>query len=432
MVSRTLSVLSGFLNYDFCPSFNQYVYWLKRPIGWLACAAFSSLMIGLFIGPQGFILMWTFLALIAIGFVWPWISLRSVSCEISFLEARTSEGKETVAQLTIRNSCPLPIYGLTVEGSFLQEIVDEDDLVAVGLEKVAGWCVSTFKWKLTPRKRGQLPANAPVIANGFPFGIIKCFRELEIEDKVTVWPASEKLEGKPKTFSSFLSAEETWEDRAGKDGETIGVREFRQGDSIRHVHWSKTAQRNRLIVRELQTCSREAVHIIVDLAVSSHSGNGGQSSFEWAIRTTASLCRQLHQHQFMIKLDCVGLPVSVARGTSNREGLEEILDFLALLPEFEQLRENQRDSPLQVTKAQFSPSSRLKFLVCTDRSGLQKSVTRDVKKIQIDCQGFGSEPTDKKTQGSRSQTVDSLVLRLPETAAADLKQGWNSEYSHGI
>ena len=46
MSSTTLSTL---LNTDFCPWANQYVYWLKKPLGILIVAAFASLLCGLFV-----------------------------------------------------------------------------------------------------------------------------------------------------------------------------------------------------------------------------------------------------------------------------------------------------------------------------------------------------------------------------------------------
>ena len=77
------TLVSG-MNYDFCPSFNRYVYWLKQPIGWLVCAIISSFLVGMFIGPQGFVLMWAFLALLVLGAVWPLLSVKAITCQLSF------------------------------------------------------------------------------------------------------------------------------------------------------------------------------------------------------------------------------------------------------------------------------------------------------------------------------------------------------------
>ena len=64
------------LNYDFCPSANAYLYWLKQPVGWVVCGAIASLLVGLFIGPQGYVLTGAFLTLLLLGVSWPWLCMR--------------------------------------------------------------------------------------------------------------------------------------------------------------------------------------------------------------------------------------------------------------------------------------------------------------------------------------------------------------------
>ena len=111
-----INYLASALNYDFCPSFNRYLYWLKQPIGWLVCAILSSCLVGLFIGPQGFVLMWSFLALLVLGAVWPLLSVKAISCQLSFSKQRSAEGEDTVAILEITNHWPVPFFGLMIVG----------------------------------------------------------------------------------------------------------------------------------------------------------------------------------------------------------------------------------------------------------------------------------------------------------------------------
>ena len=88
-VSRRILDLA---NQDFCPWANRYVYWLKQPIGWLIVAAAASLLIGMFLAPQGWIMFAALAAVIALGVVWPWIAIRGVSCTLRFNRRRASEG----------------------------------------------------------------------------------------------------------------------------------------------------------------------------------------------------------------------------------------------------------------------------------------------------------------------------------------------------
>ena len=68
-IRRTAQWISNFANRDFCPWANRYVYWLKQPVGWLLVAAAASLLIGLFVAPQGWVMFTALLAVILLGVV---------------------------------------------------------------------------------------------------------------------------------------------------------------------------------------------------------------------------------------------------------------------------------------------------------------------------------------------------------------------------
>ncbi|MFY8200305.1 MAG: hypothetical protein ACOVLE_06525, partial [Pirellula staleyi] len=58
------------MHYDFCPWANAYVYWLKRPIGWVAVAFLASLLLGVFVSSQAFLVSVAIFALGVVGFLW--------------------------------------------------------------------------------------------------------------------------------------------------------------------------------------------------------------------------------------------------------------------------------------------------------------------------------------------------------------------------
>jgi hypothetical protein len=66
-IVQAFKKLNSGLNHDFCPGLNRYVYVLKKPLGWTICGAAFSALVGFFIGPQGFVLMWSFLALLVMA-----------------------------------------------------------------------------------------------------------------------------------------------------------------------------------------------------------------------------------------------------------------------------------------------------------------------------------------------------------------------------
>jgi uncharacterized protein (DUF58 family) len=351
------------LNHDFCPSANSYVYWLKQPIGWVLCGTAASLLVGLFVGPQGYVLTAAFLTLLVLGVSWPWLSMKGLSCELKFDESRSVEGEPTIISLDIVNRLPIPAFGLMIQGQFLQDLNHEDDIIAVGLKRAAGWSVSNFKWSLAPKRRGQLPTECPLLVTGFPFGLYQISKPVKVVGSTIVWPQCSDVETLTETVGKQFAINASASRQAGNDGDTIGVRDYRYGDSIRNIHWSHTARHNRLIIREKQSLTQTPIRVVLDLTRGQHSGAGSQSTYEKSIRLAASVCRELHRHQSQIELICVGLAKNMLFKTNNHRGIKPLIDFLALLPQFD----NESAFASDATRASIENGHAFTFLVHTDQ-----------------------------------------------------------------
>lgn len=324
------------LNYDFCPSANAYLYWLKQPVGWVVCGAIASLLVGLFIGPQGYVLTGAFLTLLLLGVSWPWLCMKGLSCELGFDETRSIEGETTTVILDVTNRFPIPAFGLMVQGQFLQDLNHEDDIVAVSLKRVSGFSVSRFQWTLQPNRRGVLPLDPPALVTGFPFGLYQIPKLIKVVGNTIVWPKCSDVETSAETAGQQFAIDATADRQAGNDGDTIGVRGYRYGDSIRNIHWSHTARHGRLIIRERQSLTQTPIRVVLDLTRDHHLGTGSQSTYENAIRMAASVCSELHRHQSQVELICLGLSKNTPAKSSNHRGIKPLLDFLAMLPQLEQ------------------------------------------------------------------------------------------------
>lgn len=322
------------LNHDFCPSFNRYVYWLKQPLGWIICGAIISGLVGILVGSQGFVVMWTFLALLAIGSLWPWISLKAIQCEIVFDDDVSHEGEPTRATLRVSNRWPVRVFGLTVEGTFLQDVLHEDDRIVIGLKQLPSWSLSEFRWEFVPERRGKLPVACPELVTGYPFGIYQARKQVQTSNRTIVWPKCIDVPIDPELRVTFQRFDDRLVDRSGSEGDQIGVREYRIGDSFRDVHWSKSACIDQLVVRERQLPIDSSVRLVVDLSPQNHRGIGSNSTYEWAIRVAASVASRIDAIHSGVRLECYGLPIEMDYRTSNRKGIEPLMEFLAELPEF--------------------------------------------------------------------------------------------------
>ncbi len=419
----------GLINYDFCPRANPYIYCLKQPFGFVVLAILSSLLAGLFIGPQGFVLMWAFVSFMVIGTVWPWLSLWKVKCSLSFTEQRTQENCETIARLEVVNRWPFPIYGMMIEGKFLQDVLDPDDLIATGMQKIPGWSASEFTWQLKPQRRGCMPIETPELSTGFPFGILKSSKSISVSNQTIVWPKSIPMDGELNPIDSNHTNGNTLIDRPGYDGDTIGVRDFRQGDSMRHVHWAKTAQLNRLITRELQSSIQRTVRIVLDLSAETHLGTGSKSSYEMAIRAAGTISRQLQSKRISVNLQCTGLSGEQSATVSTDGGTEAFFDFLAMLPSLEEL--SAKDPKVEPINCLTQGKSRREpvIMICTPGSPIRDSVELVMQTFLVEegkvvkADEVGKKFAVKQHNQTQVQFDDGPVQPI---AVGQSASGWNT------
>jgi hypothetical protein len=287
-------------NHDFCPNLNRYFYWLKQPIGWFVIAAVASLLVAIMLGPQGWVLFAGIVSVTLLGVLWPALAMRGLCAELSFDRRRVTEQQVVRVKLRVSNRWPLPIWGLSLDRGFSSDC-DRAGRPVIALGCVRPWSTAEFEWEHTPGTRGVLPVAQPILSNGFPFGIWQAERVVQVPVKLLVWPRTFTLDGIPEISGNRFAVTGMLQPKSGHDGEFIGIRPYRQGDSLRHIHWAQTARQDELIVCERQTHCRRSVRIELDPAmIAGESAASWETSREWLFRVSASLCKAFHSHRFQI------------------------------------------------------------------------------------------------------------------------------------
>ena len=417
------------INQDFCPQLNRYVYWMKHPGGWVVIGILISLLAGVLISPKGYFIAFGLLALFAIGLVWPWISLRGLRTELVIPQGKLWENETLEVQFRVRNYWPLPVFGLIIEGDFLQGDLSDDGHIAFALKRVAALSETEYSIPMTPECRGHLPSGQIRLKTGFPFGLFDFSVEVECREKSLVWPACEPLDGRPQADGNRYSERGSLTPRAGTDGDTIGVRSFRSGDSMRSIHWAQTVRMQRLMVRERQSLTSANATIVLDLSADSHQGVGIHNSYECAIRVAANICYQLHESQSLVQLQCLGLSPGTQRQMNNHFGIRKLMDFLSSLPTLHQALASQTDNPLPSRSRVLMPEAGNIFLVGTDRSRFTDCPRKNVEQIVIEWDAvIDAEPVDAGvTVGG-----DADFLRLPANREVSerLAREWRKRMSN--
>ena len=294
---RVWSAVEAIGHHDFCPWANGYVYWLKQPIGWFAVGALASLLVAWFVAPQGWLVFGALIAVMVLGVAWPWISIHGLTATLAFDRGRCQETESVAVRLTIRNGWPWPAWGLVVERGFFESQGDDDPKTAVtALARVPGWSQSDYAFVFRPERRGVYPRAAPVLATGFPFGIWSRLRSIPVEGELIVWPRTVPLTSVPAVGGSRPTVAGSHVDSAGDDGDILASRFYREGDSLRRVHWAQTARRDVLVVCQRQATARRRVIVALDGSAFTGSTRPDELRRDWAVRVFASLCRELHAH----------------------------------------------------------------------------------------------------------------------------------------
>lgn len=314
----------AWLETDFCPWANRWVYWLKNPFWVLLAATLTAVTCGVLVSGTALVLGVLMLALLALGVAWPWLSLRGIECSVRFDQSRAHEGDAVPVVLTITNRWPWPVWGLSLVRGFAQEAHGGFALALVG-----GWSTGQTVWSFRPACRGRYPLETPQLETGFPFGLYRATRAVRGENTLTVWPQRVRLNELPDAVEIEAREDRTSERRAGDAGDVMGTRWFRQGDSLRRVHWAQSARQGRLIVCERQMPIASALRLVLDLDPSHHGGTGRERSLERLLRVAASIVESMHAQHFYI--ECVVGAQTIAVGAAASD-LRQCLDAFAAIP----------------------------------------------------------------------------------------------------
>jgi uncharacterized protein (DUF58 family) len=112
------------------------------------------------------------------------------------------------------------------------------------------------------RKRGLAHVSAVDSYTRYPFGFFLKKRRLRVTSEVVVYP--QLLAGTSADRYRATTGEQTSANRPGISSEIHSFREYNRGDSLRHVHWKKSASLGRWIIKQTDAEAAKAVHVVVD------------------------------------------------------------------------------------------------------------------------------------------------------------------------
>jgi uncharacterized protein (DUF58 family) len=220
-------------------------------------------------------------------------------CTRSIHPARVPAGSTANVTLRLQNAGRVPTGVLMLEDQVPYVLGSRPRFL---LDQMGSRWHNEVSYTVRSDVRGRYQIGPLNIRVSDPFRLIELTRSFQTTTPLTVTPVTHHL------GSSELSGEwsGTGENRprafAAAGTEDVTIREYREGDDLRRVHWPSSARAGELMVRREEQPWQSRCTLLLDTRKSAHRGSGPASSFEWAVSATASIGVHLAQRGFNLRL----------------------------------------------------------------------------------------------------------------------------------
>lgn len=194
---------------------------------------------------------------------------------------------------------------------------------------------------LKPHRRGVIPLQDLRLCLPDPLGLFqRCRRVAAPNDKLIVLPRRYRLPPLALEGSArFQIGGETASSTVGQSGDFTGVREYRPGDPIRHIHWKSWARTAKPIVKEYEDVFFPRYGLVLDTFAT-----GEQAElFEEAVSVAASFAASIDTQESLLDLMFIRDEAYIFSAGRGEERVDRMLEVLAgvqcdPLPDFEALQ----------------------------------------------------------------------------------------------
>jgi uncharacterized protein (DUF58 family) len=222
--------------------------------------------------------------------IWTRRSLGQVRAEREFSE-RAYSGDNVTARLTVHNEGWLPVPWLKVHESLPVELSSPPFLGEVAALNPYG--CRTFSYSLDCRRRGYYTVGPLILEAGDLLGVTGP-RQVQIEaEHLIVYPRVVSLEELGLPTRSPMVALRAPTPLFEDPSRVMGVRDYRQGDSPRRIHWTATASTGQLLVKHYDPSIARETLIYLDLGRQDYEQRRRYTATELAIVVAASIANHI-------------------------------------------------------------------------------------------------------------------------------------------
>src|SRR4051812_21342789 len=207
-------------------------------------------------------------------------------------------GQPARVALTLANDGLAPNGVLLLEDQVPYVLGTRPRFVLEGISQ--GWRHSV-SYQVRSDVRGRFEIGPMSVRVSDPFGLVELGRTFRTTVPLTVTPRTVPLATIPLGGGWTGSGDDRPRALATGSAEDATVREYRQGDDLRRVHWRSSAKLGELMVRREEQPWQSRATLFLDNRVRAHRGQGIASSLEAAVSAAASIAVHLSHRGFMVR-----------------------------------------------------------------------------------------------------------------------------------
>ena len=278
-----------------------------------------------------FFFFWLLLSLISCSLLWLVVEYFGVNLYLSRqASAKAVEDDILEIETEIRNRWLLPVFNIVIEENLSCAFPEERNKRLL-IEYLGASSFLKVKYNCQCFRRGRYKIGPLIVYFFDPFSLFFFKKIYRVYSDLYVYPKTFNIQKFPPLTKGALPWFGIDTTRvSGDEDEFFGVREYKEGDPIKKIHWISTARKNRLIVKEFQRQSFYRATVIFNLEKEKNFGAGKNSVAEYIIKIVASTAKHLIEKGVSLEIiahagEIVHIPFNKGPGH-----LEDILRFLAI------------------------------------------------------------------------------------------------------
>src|ERR1700682_2571375 len=262
--------------------------------------------------------------LFVVTWAWPRLVIRGMGVSRQLDPGTPTVGESYEEQFEVHRKGWLPAPWVEVRDLSQIPGYQPGRVVAVGSEPA--------RWRARGvyRRRGWMAFGPTSLRVREPFGLFDQELKLTQRNSILVYPRVRPIPDLLTPSAQQVGNSPSFGAWADYPPETGGVRDYTTGDSFGRIHWALSARHGRLMSKTFEQPLTTDLWILLDLDRNVHTGEGEDSTVEYAVSLAASMASQVHSRGRQ-----VGLIANDGKGTilePHRAVRQDrlILDYLAV------------------------------------------------------------------------------------------------------